>query len=178
MQAEAEVLYCENHPTTETSLRCNRCEKLICAKCAMRTPTGYRCPECVKSQRKAFDTAGATDYLVGMAIAGVLSLIGALIAQILGFFVIFLAPFAGVLISNVIQNALKGRRAKRLFQLIALSVAIGAMLPMSLILLGLILALVSGGGGIGGALLGLLWPTIYAVLTTSTVYYRLSGIRL
>ena len=35
--------YCANHPTVETTLRCNKCGKPICAKCAIRTPTGYRC---------------------------------------------------------------------------------------------------------------------------------------
>ena len=35
--------YCANHPGVETSLRCNKCGKPICAKCAVRTPTGYRC---------------------------------------------------------------------------------------------------------------------------------------
>ncbi|MEN6392186.1 MAG: B-box zinc finger protein, partial [Anaerolineaceae bacterium] len=29
------TLYCTNHPQTETSLRCNRCDKPICTKCAV-----------------------------------------------------------------------------------------------------------------------------------------------
>ena len=48
-------MYCANHPTVETTLRCNRCEKPICAKCAVLTPTGYRCKECIKEQQKIFD---------------------------------------------------------------------------------------------------------------------------
>ncbi len=49
--------YCANHPTVETTLRCNRCDKPICPKCAVKSPVGYRCRECVKSQQKIFDTA-------------------------------------------------------------------------------------------------------------------------
>ena len=40
------TLTCTFHPNVETQLRCNRCNKPICIKCAKHTPTGYRCPEC------------------------------------------------------------------------------------------------------------------------------------
>jgi hypothetical protein len=179
MEAEAEVLYCENHPTTETSLRCNRCDKLICSKCALRTPTGYRCPECVKSQQKVFDTAESRDYVLGILAAGIMSFVGGVIAQILGFWVILLAPAVAIFIANVVQNVLKGRRSKRLFQLIAASVALGALLAMSFQLLGLLLVLFSGSfQGAGGLFFSALWPGLYAVIATSTVYYRLAGIRI
>ena len=41
---EEEVLieYCEKHPDREARLRCNRCNRLMCTQCAVRTPTGYR----------------------------------------------------------------------------------------------------------------------------------------
>jgi hypothetical protein len=42
------VLHCYVHPNRETSLRCNNCDRPICAACAIRTPTGYRCRECVR----------------------------------------------------------------------------------------------------------------------------------
>ncbi len=44
---ESEPLYCYRHPQVETSLRCNRCNKPICPKCAQRTPVGFRCPDCM-----------------------------------------------------------------------------------------------------------------------------------
>lgn len=37
---------CTYHPDVMTGLRCNRCSKPICAKDAVRTPVGLRCPEC------------------------------------------------------------------------------------------------------------------------------------
>ena len=84
---ETSTLYCVNHPNTETNLRCNRCEKLICTKCAVHTPTGYRCRECVRNQQKVFETALWYDYPLGFILAGLLSYIGSLIAPRLGFFV-------------------------------------------------------------------------------------------
>jgi hypothetical protein len=62
MIEKTEELYCANHPQTPTSLRCNRCEKPICPKCAVKTPIGYRCKECVRGQQKIFDTAQWYDY--------------------------------------------------------------------------------------------------------------------
>jgi len=44
---EVEPIYCYRHPTVETGLRCNRCSKPICPKCAQRGPVGFRCPDCV-----------------------------------------------------------------------------------------------------------------------------------
>lgn len=37
---------CARHPHTPTRLRCSRCNTPICPKCAVRTPVGFRCPEC------------------------------------------------------------------------------------------------------------------------------------
>ena len=60
------TLYCYVHPNRETSLRCNNCNRPICASCAVRTPTGYRCRECVKGQQKTFDTSEWYDYVLGL----------------------------------------------------------------------------------------------------------------
>ncbi len=72
--------YCANHPGVETSLRCNKCGKPICAKCAIRTPTGYRCKECVRGQLKIFDTALWYDYLLGFLTAAILGFLASLLA--------------------------------------------------------------------------------------------------
>jgi hypothetical protein len=41
-------LRCYNHPNTPTRLRCNRCGKPICTRCATPTPVGLRCPDCAR----------------------------------------------------------------------------------------------------------------------------------
>ena len=33
---ETKAIFCYRHPNVETSLRCNRCNKPICVKCAQR----------------------------------------------------------------------------------------------------------------------------------------------
>ena len=44
-------MQCTFHPNTETLLRCSKCEKPICNRCAIQTPVGARCPECARVQR-------------------------------------------------------------------------------------------------------------------------------
>ena len=172
MSSEINVTYCENHPTVESTLRCNRCEKPICARCAVLTETGYRCKECVRQQQKTFDTATSLDYLLAIGIAVVLAFIGSLIVSRIGFFTIFLAPIAGIVIAEAIRRAIQRRRAKRLFQATAVATAIGGLLPMLSVLLltGLSIGL--------GSIFFFIWPVVYTVIATSTVYYRLAGISL
>ena len=179
--AQTPILYCANHPTTETTLRCNRCEKPICAKCAVLTPTGYRCRECVRGQQKVFDTAEARDYFVALPVAGILSFIGGLIVPALGFFTIFLAPVAGGIIAEIVRRTLQKRRSMRLFQYIAAAVVVGALFPLCTTLLGFAATLFLGEqAGNLFSLFGfdLIWRGVYTFVVASTVYYRLSGIRL
>src|SRR5688572_1451926 len=39
--------FCAIHTSVETTLRCNKCGRYMCVKCAVRTPVGYRCKQCV-----------------------------------------------------------------------------------------------------------------------------------
>lgn len=44
---ETALTFCYRHPDVETGLRCNRCNRPMCPKCAQRTPIGFRCPDCI-----------------------------------------------------------------------------------------------------------------------------------
>ena len=165
-------LYCYVHPDRETLLRCNRCERPICSQCAVLTPTGYRCKNCVHGQQKVFDTAQSTDYIAAAGIALVLSFLGSLIAGVMGFFTIFIAPIAGVIIAEAVRWALHHRRSRLLFQTAAGAAALGSLPLLVLALLPLLF-----GGGIGG-ILSLIYRGLYTILVTSSVYYRLGGVEI
>jgi hypothetical protein len=167
-----ETLYCYVHPTRETSLRCNNCERPICASCAVRTPTGYRCKECVRERQKTFDTAEWYDYALGFIVAAFLSGIGALLATLvgsIGFFGLIIisagASTAGVVIAEGIRLVTRKRRSRPLFITIAAGVVAGA-LPVILFQL------------ITGNIFGIVFQVIYLVIVTPIVYTRLSGIQL
>ncbi len=169
---ESTTLYCYVHPTRETSLRCNNCDRPICAQCAVRTPIGYRCRECVKGQQKAFNTSEWYDYLSGFIVAALLSAIAAFLVTLIGgigffgFILIFLgSPTAGVVIAESVRAVTRKRRSRSLFMTVAAGVIVGA-LPMILFQL-----MTSG-------LFGILYQVIYLVIVVPLVYTRLSGIQL
>ena len=49
----AEEIYCYAHPDTPTRLRCSRCDRPICGRCAIPASVGQHCPECVAEARKS-----------------------------------------------------------------------------------------------------------------------------
>lgn len=170
MTEETTTLYCYVHPDRETSLRCNRCERPICAQCAVRMPTGYRCKECVREQQKIFNTAEWYDYFIGFGTAAVLSLVASIllvvISGFIGFFMWFvsfaIAGAAGAFIANITQSALRKRRSKQLFWLTAAGVVAGAI-PVILFLL------------LTGSYFSIIWQGLYLFVATPTVYARISG---
>lgn len=179
-----EKLFCYNHPNRETLLRCSRCERPICDKCAVLTPTGYRCRECIKGQQKIFETAHWSDYPLGIITAGVLSFLGSLVIAAIsslgfwGYFSLLISPAAGAIIANIVHRAIRRHRSKRLFLLIAGATALGA-LPLPLIsLLGVLFWVTNDPLSTGFAILPLIWQGAYVIIVTTTVYYRLRGIQM
>jgi hypothetical protein len=122
--------------------------------------------ECVRAQQKIFNTAGLVDYFISIPIALILAYIGSILSSRIGFFTILIAPVAGIVIAEAIRLAIRKRRSKRLFQLTAGATALGSMIPL---LMGLI------AGFIG---FFMIWQIAFTFIVTSTVYYRLAGIRI
>lgn len=50
---QGEELFCYGHPSTPTKLRCSRCERPICGRCAIPASVGQHCPECVAEARRS-----------------------------------------------------------------------------------------------------------------------------
>ncbi len=169
-EAQVEKSVCYRHPERETFLRCNRCEKLICSECAVLTPTGYRCKECVRGQQKVFNTAKVQDYIFGVLVAVILGYIGGIISRSIGFFIIFLAPVVGVVIAEAVRKIIKKRRATSLFRAISGGAIVGAILSALPLLIGLLYGNFN--------LFGIIWTSVYIVMMTSSLYYRLSGIQI
>jgi tetratricopeptide (TPR) repeat protein len=140
------VLYCANHPSVETMLRCNRCGKPICTRCAVQTPVGYRCRECVGQQQAAFYTGGALDYVIAGVIALVLGAIAAYLMTLLGawFFALILGPAIGIGIAELVRLAVRRRRSRYLWMVVAGGLVVGA-LPALLLALSSLWALLALG---------------------------------
>ena len=169
---ESTTLYCYVHPNRETSLRCNNCNRPICASCAIRTPTGYRCRECVRERQKTFETSEWYDYVSGFIVAAILSGIAAFLVTLIGgigfigwFLIAAGAPTAAVAIAEGVRAVTRRRRSRQLFITVAVGVVLGA-LPIILLQV------------LRGDLFGIVFQVIYLILATPVVYTRLSGIQL
>lgn len=149
-----EILYCYRHPKVETSLRCNKCNQPICAKCAIRTPVGYRCPDCIRAQQSVFYTAGWLDYALVIVVGLVTSVIGAVIVGSLGIWLaIFLGPAAGGIIAEAARWAARRRRGRYMAIIVSVCIVLGTLPVMFFI--------------------GWLGPVIYVVTAAGTAYARL-----
>jgi hypothetical protein len=159
---------CYRHPDVETSLRCNKCGKPICPKCAVRTPVGFRCPECIREQENKYYSGTNLDYILGAVIAFPLSLVTAgLFTTILsgfGFFTLiigfFVAPAVAGFIAEAVRWGVKKRRSRYLRH-----VVVGCLLAATapFLIFGLLAA------GIWGALM----PGMFMFLGAATISARL-----
>lgn len=137
MSAMPEATFCAQHPERETGLRCNRCERYMCPACAVQTPVGYRCRECVRAHEDRFFSGTSADYILGFAI----SAIGAALAQLLAgllpllFLILLAVPLGGVIATLALQ--LSGRRRGRWSGSVAAAGVVAGSLLFALFLGGL-----------------------------------------
>jgi hypothetical protein len=139
VEVVSDVLYCEVHPDRESNLRCNRCGRVMCTQCAVHTPVGYRCKECVREQQGVFYNAASFDYVIAAVVALVGGLLGAiLVGGILGrfgFLALYISfvvsPAAGALIGDVVHRAVGKRRGRYTWLVVAGAIVLGA-LPVGL----------------------------------------------
>lgn len=111
-----EITYCAVHPTKETGLRCNKCDRYMCSDCAVQTPVGYRCRECVRQVEDRFYNAEATDGFIVFGVCAATSAVGGLFIGAIGFFGLFIAIIAGfpagVLIAGWAMRATNRRKGR------------------------------------------------------------------
>ncbi|MAT97592.1 MAG: hypothetical protein CL608_10655 [Anaerolineaceae bacterium] len=144
-EVEEYELVCYRHPKRPTSLRCYNCNKPICSSCAIKTPVGYSCPDCIREKEDIFFNARPIDYIIAPAIGLVLSLVaGYLVSRFSlggGFFTYIIMFFVGGIVGRFIgqlsKQAIGRRRGRYLPQVMVLMLILGtAVWLMPYILLG------------------------------------------
>ncbi len=155
---ESEVHYCATHPERDTELRCNRCDRYMCIDCAVRTPVGYTCRQCVRGHEDKFYEGTLVDYgLVAAtcAIGGALTpfammLIGGFL--IIGFIV---APAIGGTAAQIALQLTRRRRGRYSGYVAAGGVLVGGLISALLLV-----------GGLG------VFTLLFLALATSAAYAR------
>jgi len=166
-----------NHPDVETYLRCNKCGRPICTKCAVLTPVGYRCRDCVNAQQKVFYADfRSVHYLVAAVVALPLALIAGWLVPSLGWFAIILGPLAGAGIAEAARWAIRQRRGQYTWLVVCGCIVVGALPQLLFILftfVGPVLDPTAAGYYITSGLMRLLWGVVYLVTAVGTAYARL-----
>lgn len=133
--AGEEMTYCEVHPDRETGLRCNKCGRYMCAECAVQTPVGYRCRECVRQHDDKFFNATQNDYILLFAVSAGLTGLAAIILSAIRLpllFIIILGFPIGGAISEAVVRAVKKRRGRQSGIWAAAGAAIGGLVGAGL----------------------------------------------
>ncbi len=141
-QPAGEVLHCANHPDVETYLRCNKCNKPICLKCAELTEVGYRCKECIREQQNVFYNALESDNLIALAVAAgitfvawpIVVLLFGLAQSVFWFLGLILAALvgsgAGTALAQIIRRSVGRRRGRYIRHFTLAGIVIGLILSV------------------------------------------------
>jgi hypothetical protein len=173
--------FCYRHPDRETWVRCGRCDRPICTKCAMQGPVGLRCIDCGKP---AFDPL--TSLTPGQAIgAFAIALIGGLIVSMLapriGFFGLILAFFGGGLTADMTIRMIGFKAGPAIAALLLGGIAAGALVAFGFSY-GALISLILGSTDVGAAfgevfsrllLPGLAWAAVYAAVICAGAWQKL-----
>jgi len=168
-----EPLYCINHPTVETYLRCARCEAPICEKCAIQTEVGYICPACLNRQQRVFYADfRPIYYLIAAVVALPLGLLAGWILPATGWFTIFLGPLAGTGIAEAARWAIRRRRGRYTWLVVAGAILVGGLPRLLLGLIPLVASLADPSLLTVGVW-PLIWTGVYLFTAVGTAAARL-----
>jgi hypothetical protein len=178
---EPDVLFCANHPSVPTSLRCSRCGKPICARCRVATPVGYRCYECADVQSVPTYAVDTNYYVKALAVGvGAAAGIGVLWGLFPGFD-FWAALIMGIVVGEAVSWAANMKRGPGLQMVGVVAVALGIVVSR------LVLQVVLSNAGLYGLLAAIpgneipntlfnfrdLAGLLFYVLPFGLVFYRL-----
>jgi hypothetical protein len=149
------ALRCYRHADRETWVRCGRCDRPICAGCAMQGPVGSRCRDCGRPGTDPLRHLTPVQLAAGLAVSLGAGTIVGLIALRVGILAsICLGPIVGGLLGEGVMRATGYKRGPTV-RLIVLAGLLGGVLAAG------VLELLMLTEAIGGADIALqVWPDL------------------
>ncbi len=130
-ETEEEILHCTVHPDRETTLRCNKCGRPMCTQCAVLTPVGYRCRECVRGIQSGYYKATNNDYIVIFAVCAGLTAVGGAIFSAINLGILFTFILALPIGGGIGEAALRltsRRRGRQSARIAAAGAVVGGLI--------------------------------------------------
>lgn len=117
---------CARHPGTPTRLRCSRCNSPICPRCAVRTPVGFRCPDCAGVRGLPTYATPGTSLVKATAVAIVIGCAFAVVWAWLPQWNFYLSLILGFGVAEAMAWAAKNKRGVDL-QILGIVIVLLAM---------------------------------------------------
>ena len=175
------TLHCYRHPDRETWVRCGRCDRPICPKCAMQGPVGFRCRDCGKPAFDPLTSLTPGQAIGAFAIALIGGLVVSMVAPRIGFFGLILAFLGGGFTADMTMRSIGFKAGPVIAGLVLGGIAAGALVAFGLgygSLVSLILASSDVGAAFGEVfsrllLPGLAWAVVYMAVTAAGAWQKL-----
>ncbi|RMG21974.1 MAG: hypothetical protein D6724_11275 [Armatimonadetes bacterium] len=162
-------MHCYRHPGEETTLRCSKCERPICTKCAVLTTVGYRCPECGRERSTTRDVP-LPSLALGLVLgAGLGAGVGFLAAKIVGFLLLLVSPFVGRALGELLFRSMGRRSSPLVGGVTAVATVLGSLLGPIQAAIGR-LGSDSGAGILAGTNV---WAVAFAAIAGGLAWQRL-----
>jgi hypothetical protein len=173
-------MHCYRHPDRETYVRCGRCDRPICTRCAMQGPVGFRCKNCGTLANDPLTTFRPTQLALGLAIATIGGIAIAMVTGFTGWFGIIIAFFGGGIIAETVTRTIGFKRGPKMIAIvmggIIVGSIVGSLLGWSVLFSQAGLPGEAVGAGIGAILLAELpWLLISTGAACVGAYTRLRG---
>lgn len=127
-QADDGRMFCYRHPDRETYIRCGRCDRPICARCAMQGPVGFRCKKCGTLAYDPLTSFRPTQLVLGFAVATGGGIILGLLSGPLGWLSIVIAFFGGGIISQTVTRVTGYKRGPIMLGLVLGGIVAGMLI--------------------------------------------------
>jgi hypothetical protein len=121
-------LFCYRHPDRETWVRCGRCDRPICPRCAMQGPVGFRCRDCGKPAFDPLTSLKPTQAILGALVAIAGGTIAAIVASRIGFFAIIISFFAGGIVAEAVMRVTGYKRGPVMLGVLLGGIVVGSLI--------------------------------------------------
>lgn len=131
--AGAREVPCTWHPDRLTGLRCIRCDRPICPRCARSAPVGWRCIDCAKQLRSPLYKVAPQNALAGGLAAAAVSAVISIIVRMLPLG-LFIDIIAGLVTGGFMADAASaagGRKHGPLMQVATVAGIAGGALAVA-----------------------------------------------
>lgn len=125
-------MFCYRHPTTETWLRCGRCDQPICTKCAVQGPVGFRCRECGRVANDPLTSFTPRQLVLGLGVSTAAGAVAGFVGAYIGFFSIVIGYFAGRIVADAVTRVIGYKRGPVMLVILFGGILVGSALGFAL----------------------------------------------